>query len=312
MNEPSGPHGFYDGPVKELAARHLGLIKAIFFLLLVSLPGALFFVSASEAGYLEVNRKYAAVDTLYGFTPGDVKREWIRPHIYDSSRDAIVGAHFLGFPLGPWYVRWYKEIETACEVLAFGFALLGLTLLAYRFQRLAGLLSPHLTFYFIVMSLVPVLNLLVAFFLLRSALDQMRRIGLRVGVLGIDAEHSADDDPLKELAARHLGLVKAVLFIFLISLPALGGMGMAAKKDSMFGFVIFASLFIYGVGNLFYRFFRLTKLLYPHLAFYSIILGLLPLMNVIVILLLLWSALRRMRQRGLSVGFFGIDPARFG
>lgn len=87
---------------------------------------------------------------------------------------------------------------------------------------------------------------------------------------------------------------------------------MAAKKDSMFGFVIFASLFIYGVGNLFYRFFRLTKLLYPHLAFYSIILGLLPLMNVIVILLLLWSALRQMRQRGLRVGMFGIDPARFG
>ena len=209
-------------------------------------------------------------------------------------------------------MRWYKEIETACEVLAFGFALLGIALLAWRFQRLAGLLSPHLTFYFTVMSLVPFLNLLVAFFLLRSALHQMRRIGLRVGVFGIDPEHGADDGPLKELAARHLGLVKAVLFVFQITLQALGGMAISAQKHSMVAYVIFAVLSIYGVGNLFYRFFRLTKLLYPHLAFYSIILGLLPLMNVIVILLLLWSALRRMRQRGLSVGIFGIDPVRFG
>ena len=52
MNEPSGPYGFYDGPVKELAARHLGLIMAIFFLLLVSLPGALFFFQQAKQGIL--------------------------------------------------------------------------------------------------------------------------------------------------------------------------------------------------------------------------------------------------------------------
>jgi hypothetical protein len=38
MNELEAPHGYYDGPLKELAARHLGLIKAVFLLLLVYLP----------------------------------------------------------------------------------------------------------------------------------------------------------------------------------------------------------------------------------------------------------------------------------
>jgi hypothetical protein len=39
---------------------------------------------------------------------------------------------------------------------------------------------------------------------------------------------------------------------------------------------------------------------------------LVPFLNLIAILLLLRSALRQMRDRGLRVGMFGIDPARFG
>jgi hypothetical protein len=72
--------------------------------------------------------------------------------------------------------------------------------------------------------------------------------------------------------------------------------------------VVFA---LYGIFNLLYRFYSLIKLLYPHLAFYFTLLVFVPYLNVLVILLLLWGALRQMRRRGLRVGVFGIDPARF-
>jgi hypothetical protein len=67
-----------------------------------------------------------------------------------------------------------------------------------------------------------------------------------------------------------------------------------------------------GVGLLIYRFYRLAKLLYPQLALYFTMMVLVPFLNLIAILLLLRSALRQMRDRGLRVGMFGIDPARFG
>jgi hypothetical protein len=37
---------------------------------------------------------------------------------------------------------------------------------------------------------------------------------------------------------------------------------------------------------------------------------LVPFLNVIVLLLLWWFGVRRMRDRGLRAGFFGVDPAR--
>ena len=188
MNEPAGPHGFYDGPVKELAARHLGLIKAIFFLLLVSLPGVLLCVLASESGYLRVKRKYPAVASSYPYPARapEVRYEVISPSYYDSSSDEIEGADFLGFPVGQWYVRSHRELKFACQALAFAFALMGVGLLLYRFHRLAKLLYPHLAFYFTLLVLVPFLNLIVIFLLLWGALRQMRQRGLRVGVFGID------------------------------------------------------------------------------------------------------------------------------
>ena len=188
MNEPAGPHGFYDGPVKELAARHLGLIKAIFFLLLVSLPGVFLCVLAGESGYLRVKRKYAAVPSSYlsYARAEEVRDEAISPSSYDSSRDEIIGSYFLGFPVGPWYLRSHRELQIACGVLAFVFALLGGGMLLFRFYRLSKLLYPQLAFYFTLLVLVPFLNLIVIFLLLWSALRQMRARGLRVGIFGID------------------------------------------------------------------------------------------------------------------------------
>ena len=188
MNEPSGPHGFYDGPVKELAARHLGLIKAIFFLLLVSLPGVLLCISASNSGYLMVKRKYPAVPASdYVFPkPAEVRYEVISPYRYNASSDEIVEARFIGFPFGPSYLRWYKDLETTFEILAYCFAFLGVGLLLYRFYCLVKLLYPHLAFYFTLLVLVPFLNLIVILLLLWGTLRQMRQRGLRVGVFGID------------------------------------------------------------------------------------------------------------------------------
>jgi hypothetical protein len=47
------------------------------------------------------------------------------------------------------------------------------------------------------------------------------------------------------------------------------------------------------------------------MVFYFTALVLVPFLNVVVIFLLLRSALYQMRQMGLRVGVFGIDPARF-
>ena len=69
---------------------------------------------------------------------------------------------------------------------------------------------------------------------------------------------------------------------------------------------------VVGAGLLIYRFYRLAKLLYPQLALYFTMMVLVPFLNLVAILLLLRSALRQMRDRGLRVGMFGIDPARFG
>ena len=69
---------------------------------------------------------------------------------------------------------------------------------------------------------------------------------------------------------------------------------------------------VVGAGLLIYRFYRLARLLYPQLALYFTMMVLVPFLNLVVILLLLRSALRQMRDRGLRVGMFGIDPARFG
>jgi hypothetical protein len=144
---------------------------------------------------------------------------------------------------------------------------------------------------------------------------------------------------LKELAARHVGLVKALLFFFIITAPMTMGLGWVVdeafrKRDyvsgsSGYGYYVYsydnawyviyvrvsaaisaAILAVHGVVSLLRRFYGLASLLYPHVAWYFTVLVLVPGLNLLVILLLWWAGLRQMRARGLSVGFFGIDPAR--
>ena len=135
------------------------------------------------------------------------------------------------------------------------------------------------------------------------------------------------DGSLKELATRHVGLVKAVLFTLIISAPlSLGPVAFfenshhwsqPAQKyiydypEMMSWSIGFACLVIlHAIVNLLYRFYRLTALLYPHVCLYFTLLLFVPFLNLLVILLLWWAGVRQMRGRGLRVGFFGIDPAR--
>jgi hypothetical protein len=136
------------------------------------------------------------------------------------------------------------------------------------------------------------------------------------------------DGSLKEMAARHVGLVKAILFILTI-VPAVWGVAALihevffyVPRDAQTGetalsvwmkggsLVLLIACLSYAAVNLLIRFYRLAALLYPHVALYFMLLVLVPFLNVLVILLLWWAALRQMRARGLSVGIFGIDPAK--
>jgi hypothetical protein len=155
MNEPEAPHGYYDGPLKELAARHLGLIKAILFALLIALPATLFF------GYLYENAFLEYKEVSHG--PYGPIRDWV-------------------------YVptKYSDLIRFAYASFAVVLAVYGIFNLLYRFCRLIKLLFPHLAFYFTLLVFVPFLNVLVILLLLWGALRQMRRRGLRVGVFGID------------------------------------------------------------------------------------------------------------------------------
>ena len=186
MNESPGPHGFYDGPMKFLAGCHLGLIRAIFFLLLVSplvyLVGA--FV-AFEQCKISVIRHYPATkESYYPYTevPARDAALWISAHGYSSS-DKFVEAKVASFSVS---LGLCQAVSLAALLLAWGFPLAGIGLLIYRFYRLARLLYPQLALYFTMMVLVPFLNLVAILLLLRSALRQMRDRGLRVGMFGID------------------------------------------------------------------------------------------------------------------------------
>jgi len=186
MNESPAPHGFYDGPIKMLAASHLGLIRAIFLLLLAILPvswlsGFMYF----EECDIWVKRQYpATTSSYYPYTeqPARVVVEWIPAHKYSPS-DNFVEAKVAGFPVS---LGVCQAVSQSALLLAWGVPLLGVGLLVYRFYRLAKLLYPQLALYFTMMVLVPFLNLIAILLLLRSALRQMRDRGLRVGMFGID------------------------------------------------------------------------------------------------------------------------------
>ncbi len=154
MNELEAPHGYYDGPLKELAARHLGLIKAFLFALLITIPIFCFLMIGAENARIRDYADKPSVSVIYGFEVGS--REY------------------------------YHPIKFALAIAAIVFLFHGACNLVYRFYRLIKLLYPHLTFYFTLLVFVPFLNVMVILLLLWGALRQMRRRGLRVGVFGID------------------------------------------------------------------------------------------------------------------------------
>jgi hypothetical protein len=135
------------------------------------------------------------------------------------------------------------------------------------------------------------------------------------------------DGSLKELAARHLGLIKAVLFMLIVAAPLSVGL-IAFFEDKRhwdagsnsyvydfpllrpWGFGLAFLLSAYAVLNLLFRFYRLAALLYPHVCLYFTLMLLVPFLNILVILLIWWIGVRQMGTRGLRVGLFGIDPAK--
>lgn len=180
MNEPEAPHGYYDGPLKELAARHLGLIKAVFLLLLVYLPVG--FIGAIVT-HDKLPRAEWYIVTSYS-TFGDIKSEVFRTGLYPPEGAKNVSYYYAGTPVGKAEYEFLGHVVPNLFIAVI--ALCGVGFLIYRFYRLAKLLYPHLAFYFTLLVFVPFLNVLVILLLLWGALRQMRRRGLRVGVFGID------------------------------------------------------------------------------------------------------------------------------
>ena len=178
MNELEAPHGYYDGPLKELAARHLGLIKAVFLLLLVFLPVGFFgFILTSER---YPRAEWTILETGYFSTALVETRDRGR---YPPKGAQSVSYSYAGFPVDK---EVYEFLGDKVPLLFQAIMLCGVGFLIYRFHRLAKLLYPHLAFYFTLLVFVPFLNVLVILLLLWGALRQMRRRGLRVGVFGID------------------------------------------------------------------------------------------------------------------------------
>ncbi len=185
MNESPAPHGFYDGPIKMLAGCHLGLIRAIFFLLLVvPLVSLVFFVCFNMCRISVIRQYPASTESYYPYAPKPAyeKEVWIDCFDYYPS-DKFLEAKVAGFPVS---LDVCRAVSLTALLLAWGGPFLGVCLLIYRFYRLAKLLYPQLALYFTMMVLVPFLNLIAILLLLRSALRQMRDRGLRVGMFGID------------------------------------------------------------------------------------------------------------------------------
>jgi hypothetical protein len=144
MKEPNPPQPFFDGSLKELAARHFGLVKAILFVLSI-VPAAW-----GVAAFLH---------QVVFYVPWDARAQETALSVWMKGGSSILGI--------------------TCILYGFGNLL-------FRSYRLAALLYPHVAVYFMLLVLVPFLNILVVLLLWRSALKQMRAHGLRVGFFGID------------------------------------------------------------------------------------------------------------------------------
>jgi hypothetical protein len=125
------------------------------------------------------------------------------------------------------------------------------------------------------------------------------------------------DGSLKELAARHLSLVKAVLFIFIIPIPLfIIGLGMEAKNSipsspyrEMCEWA-FLSAWLSGYTLVLYQTVRLIRLLFPFMWLTLSGIALFPITTLPMAIILLVCAVMQLRARGLHVGVLGIDPSR--
>lgn len=125
------------------------------------------------------------------------------------------------------------------------------------------------------------------------------------------------DGSLKELASAHVGLVKAVLFIFVLPIPLLL-LGIFMDTIRYSGYPEIKSAFLYAfygsiliaIGWIFWRCARLARILFPHVAMVLAACAIIPPLSLGVAFFLWFCALRQLRARGLHVGVLGIDSAR--
>ena len=194
MKEPSAPQVTYDGSLKELAARHVGLVKAVLFALLIAIPlsiSALYFSENYFMRYISDSKEYieyreAWVEWQKAHPdPNKPFYKYTKPHpLLDFE---TIGETVFETPL-------HVYVPTAKSDLIIAVArgsgvlllLLGLLNLLYRFYRLAASLYSHVCLYFTLLLLVPFLNLLVILLLWWAGLKQMRARGLSVSFFGID------------------------------------------------------------------------------------------------------------------------------
>ena len=125
------------------------------------------------------------------------------------------------------------------------------------------------------------------------------------------------DGSLKELASSHVGLVAALLFLFIIPIPLVViGLWMEAKSSipaspyrEMCEWVFILAWAI-GYALIFYQSVRMIRLLFPFMWLTLSGIAFVPLTTLPLALILWVCAIKQLRARGLHVGIFGINPAK--
>lgn len=125
------------------------------------------------------------------------------------------------------------------------------------------------------------------------------------------------DGSLKDLAKAHVGLVNAVIFVFILPLPLLFlglffefiGYDGTETMTVAFGYSFLTSVIV-AVIWLFWRCGQLARLLFPHVAVVLSAAAIIPPVSLCVACFLWVCAIRQLRARGLQVGVLGIDPTK--
>lgn len=196
MKEPSTPRATYDGSLKELAKAHVGLVKALLFFLIITIPASavcIFFSQHHQMRHIvtyEDEQDYERAWLAWQKEHNDPKMPFYGlkspepgiPQIKSSFPGVIaINPEYLYVPTA------YSDLLIGCaKILAVFLILHGIGNLLCWFHRLSTLLYSHVAWYLTVLVLVPGVNLLVILALWRSGLKQMRGRGLQVGIFGID------------------------------------------------------------------------------------------------------------------------------